>query len=362
MSIIYIGFSNDDQKTQTVAAPSAVAQSDFTFKLISEITKTEYFYCLDYLKEKNKKDTKQPLQMRLGLILNLVDSFRALAKIKKRTDVKKIILYHSLSFFFLIPLLRIIGKHVIIQLNEIYSNEVPYNTIKRKIMEKIIISFSNEYILSTKELIKDIPNKNIDPNKIPIIPGPLNLEHFQVHKKKKTLSLVYVGVIDKAKVEGAFMSVNLAKFLNDKNFIIYIYGYGTNKNITDLNKNIEISNKKYLTKVFFKGCLPQSKLIKSIQKYDIGLALQPARSFSETSFPSKILTYISAGLFPVCSYSKPIESWVSENNIGYVHKNDNLSDLAEKIKKLNHIDQKAVNIKAQKIYKTMKNKLLEYLL
>lgn len=362
MSIIYIGFSNDGNESQTVGAPSAVAQSDFTYKLISEITKADYFYCTNCTKQKNNDNTKFPIRIRLGFFVNILDCFYLVAKIAKRQDVKKVILYHSLSFYFLIPLLRFVGKQVTLQLNEIYSNEEPYNTIKRKLMEKIIIFCSNDYILSTKELIKYIPIQKIDSNKIPIIPGPLHFEYLQKKKQTKCLSLVYVGVIDKMKVEGAFMSVELAKFLDNKKFDIYIYGYGSDKNISNLKSKIESSNKKYMTKVYYKGCLPQSKLIMSIQNYQIGLVLQPRRSFSETSFPSKILTYISAGLFPICSYSKPIENWVTTNNIGYVHKNDSLLDLAEYLNKIDHIDQENINIKAMHIYESMKNSLSEKLL
>jgi len=106
MSVIYFGFSSDLEKKYRNNLPSAISQSDYTFKVISEVTKAEYFYCQNYTKHIIKNDKKFPIRMRLGFFNNLIDSFYALKEIKKRKNVKKIILYHSLIFFFLVFFLR----------------------------------------------------------------------------------------------------------------------------------------------------------------------------------------------------------------------------------------------------------------
>ena len=369
MSIIYFGFSTDLKKNCHVNLPSAISQSDYTFKVISEVTKAEYFYCTNYTKHKTKNDKKFPMRMRLGFFSNFIDSFYALKEIKKRKNVKKIILYHSLIFFFLVLLLRFLKKNVTLQINEIYSNEKLYSSIIKNLMEKIMIYLSFDYILSTKELIKQIPNKKFSTNKIPIISGPLHLKYFNnknlknyIRKKNSFLSLVYAGLIDKIKLEGAFMSVELAKFLNDKKFRIYIYGYGNDEIVSELKKNIKNSNKKYSTKVYFKGCLSPLQIIPSIKKYHIGLVLQKQKPFAQTSFPSKALTYLSAGLFPVFSYSKPIQKWVADNNIGYVYKNNNLYDLAIYLKKIDYLDRKEIIMSAQRVHESTKKILSKFLL
>ena len=144
MSLIYIGFTKINGLKHSCSTPAAIAQSDSTYKLISEITDVEYFYCLDHVTNNRKKNKKLPIQIRLGFFSNIIDCLHLLVSILKKKDVKKIILYHSLLFSFLVPLLRFTGKKVTLQLNEIYSNEYPYNTIKKKILEKILIWFSND--------------------------------------------------------------------------------------------------------------------------------------------------------------------------------------------------------------------------
>ena len=367
MSLIYIGFTKINGLKHSCATPAAIAQSDFTYKLISEIAEAEYFYCLDHLNNNKNKNKKLPVQIRLGFFSNIVDCLYLFISIIKRRDVKRVILYHSLLFFFLVPLLRLAGKKITLQLNEIYSNEYPYNTIKNKLLEKILIWFSNDYILSTSELIKVLPKKNLNIKKIPIISGPISPEYVKSKKNfiKKTntiLKLVYAGVIDKSKLGGAFIAIELAKLLNDKKFKLFIYGYGQKKNITFLINKIRDSNKKSKTKAYYKGNLDQSLLIKKIKKYNIGLALQNNLSFAATSFPSKILTYISASLLPVFSYSRPIQKWASKNNIGYILKNNNLHDLAIYLKKIDYIDHKAIYMAAQHMQKSIKKSLSEFLL
>jgi hypothetical protein len=366
MSLIYIGFTKINGLKHSCTTPAAIAQSDFTYKLLSEITDVEYYYCLDHVKNNRKKNKKLPIQIRLGFFSNILDCFYLLVSIIKKKNVKRIILYHSLLFSFLAPLLRLAGKNVTLQLNEIYSNEYPYNTIKKKILEKILIWFSNDYILSTTELIRVISKKNLNIKKIPIIPGPIYFENLNkkknfIKKKNTILKLVYSGVIDKSKIGGAFMAVELAKLLNDKQFEIFIYGFGEKKNVISLINKIKESNKKTKTKSYYKGNLDQALLVKTLKKYNVGLAIQQNLSYAKTSFPSKILTYLSSGLLPVFSDSRPIRKWVSSNNVGYIYKKNNMHELASYLKKIEYINHRQISAMPRQIYKNIEKNLSEFL-
>ena len=90
--------------------------------------------------------------------------------------------------------------------------------------------------------------------------------------------------------------------------------------------------------------------------------MQKNLSYSRTSFPSKMFTYISAGIFPVFSYSKPIKKWASSNNIGYVCKKNNMYELASYLKKIDYIDHKKIGTIIQQIHESYKKSLSDNLL
>ena len=108
--------------------------------------------------------------------------------------------------------------------------------------------------------------------------------------------------------KGSSAAVAAAEYLN-KDYVLHICGFGTEQDKTDLLEIISQSNAKNDCKIEFHGLLTGREYISFLQKCHIGLSTQnPNASFNATSFPSKILSYLSNGLSVVSIRIPAIET------------------------------------------------------
>ena len=106
---------------------------------------------------------------------------------------------------------------------------------------------------------------------------------------------VYAGTLDPRK-GGAAAAVEAALFLNG-DYHIHILGFGNEKEKAEMLNTIDNISKKSKADITYDGLLSGKEYIKFIQSCDIGLSTQnPNAKFNDTSFPSKILSYMASGL------------------------------------------------------------------
>ena len=142
--------------------------------------------------------------------------------------------------------------------------------------------------------------------------------------------MLYTGIIDFEK-RGAFNAIDATEFL-DENYVLHVLGFGE---VDKLKERIEELNKTNKCKIVYDGLLSGDDFIRYCQQCHIGLSTQSLTGdYLQTSFPSKILSYMCMGLPVVSCYI----SCVSESGIGdlvtYYH-NDSAEDIAQAIKNVN---------------------------
>lgn len=207
-------------------------------------------------------------------------------------DNDTLIVYHSLSLMKSVR--RIIKKKkikFILQVCEIYSDVI--GDKKRRKEETDFIKEADAYIFSSGMLEEQL---NTDNKEYAICLGTYKeAADFTHTKNDKKIHAVYAGTLDPRK-GGAAAAAATAKYLPE-NYHIHLLGFGSEKETEFLRKHIENISSQSKCSVTYDGCLSGNEYLKFIQSCDIGLSTQnPDAEFNTTSFPSKILSYMSNGL------------------------------------------------------------------
>jgi hypothetical protein len=209
----------------------------------------------------------------------------------------KVLVYHSIANSPAILIAKfLIRFKIILQLNEIYQDVNTLGTFNN-FFENVIINKADAYILSTKLLVKRVSKFN---RKFSVCEGVLKLNRIINEKYADgKIHLVYAGLIDKKKL-CAFNAIDIASSLSE-NYVIHIIGFGSKADIDDLLARIENNNFKNKCKIYYDGFLEGENLFLFLQKCHIGLVAQSEdKKFTESSFPSKIYTYLTNNLIVVC--------------------------------------------------------------
>ena len=112
-------------------------------------------------------------------------------------------------------------------------------------------------------------------------------------------------------------------------------GFGTEKDKQNLLNEIENISKLQKCSVTYDGCLSGEDYIRFIQSCHIGLSPQnPLANFNATSFPSKILSYMSNGL-RVVSINIPAIKNSSVGDFLYYFEEQTPEEIANAIMKTN---------------------------
>lgn len=252
-----------------------------------------------------------------------------LFNIKKKD---KIIIYHSTYLLNYVKFLKKIKKiKIILEVEEVYS-DISY---KNKKKEYKIFALADKYIFITEML-----NKKINVNNKPycISHGTYKSENQVIEKYNDgKIHIVYSGIIDKQK-KGACTSLAICKYLNEK-YKLHIVGFGSQEDVNMLINEIEENNKSNECKAVFDGKLTGDEYIKYLQRCDIGLSTQdPTGEYNATSFPSKILAYLSNGL-RVVSVNIPAIKTSDVGNILYYYDEDSPEKIANVIKNIDMSDE-----------------------
>lgn len=219
-------------------------------------------------------------------------------KIRKylKQNVKKddiVVVYHSLANMKLVKYIKKnITDKIVYEVEEIYGDVI--NDEKAKTKELKAFKNASSYIFSN-----DYLNSIINTKQLPYVTCYGTYEIPTLYKEAFNDNLIhclYAGTLDRQK-QGAAIAINTARYLPN-NYIIHILGFGTSQDLSYTKNLIDEINKQYgVTKVIYEGVKLNEEYLKFIQKCQTGLSTQNMdASFNDTSFPSKILSYMSNGL------------------------------------------------------------------
>lgn len=233
------------------------------------------------------------------------------------TENDKIVIYHSLGYYKLYKWIKKVTKaKILLETEEIYSDVGKTRFVTR---EKEINSFkfADGYIFPTELLDKIV---NVDKKPSVIIHGTYRAEK-ECGKPfgDGLIHIVYAGTFDPRK-GGVQAAAAAAEFL-PCGYHVHILGFGTENDKKLLLKTIKDVSEKTECKVTFDGLKSGSDYVEFIQSCDIGLSTQnPDAAFNGTSFPSKILSYLSNGLKVVSIKIPAVEESAVGKDIAYYEK------------------------------------------
>lgn len=209
----------------------------------------------------------------------------------KKDDI--VVVYHSLANMKLVKYIKKnITDKIVYEVEEIYGDVI--NDEKAKTKELKAFKNASSYIFSN-----DYLNSIINTKQLPYVTCYGTYEIPTLYKEAFNDNLIhclYAGTLDCQK-QGAAIAINTARYLPN-NYIIHILGFGTSQDLSYTKNLIDEINKQYgVTKVIYEGVKLNEEYLKFIQKCQIGLSTQNMdASFNDTSFPSKILSYMSNGI------------------------------------------------------------------
>lgn len=277
----------------------ALENNGYNTEIVSASGATEKKFCKS---KKVKLTDKTTLKLfsslpRLNRIVSVID--RVILKTKlflymiKNTNKDSIVMvYHSLGYMSLVKRLKKLkGFKLIIEAEEIYGDVIGDEKTSQKEYE--FFKIADAFIFPT-ELLSEKVNTEKKPEVI--IYGTYHIEK-ELPKlfSDGKIHCVYAGTFDPRK-GGAIASAESALFLNE-NYHIHILGFGNEKEKAEMLNTIDSISKKSKAKITYDGLLSGKEYIKFIQSCDIGLSTQnPNAKFNDTSFPSKILSYMANGL------------------------------------------------------------------
>lgn len=251
---------------------------------------------------------------------------------KNITSEDVLIVYHSLSYC---DIVKNIKNHknplLVVENNEIYSDVT--GDEKTRTTEMGFLQSADAYIFST-ELLNDKININ---NK----PFTVNYGTYDIEPDRKCkfedgkIHAVYAGTLDSRK--GCLTAVNAARHL-DGRYRIHVLGFGNEQDKQTLLNEIKTVNSESMCKVSYDGLLSGADYLNFIGRCQIGFSTQTSdAAFNETSFPSKVLSYLANGLRVVSVKIKSIaQSEVAD--LLYFYDENTPSAIANAIKSIDFND------------------------
>lgn len=212
-----------------------------------------------------------------------------------------VIAYHSVS---LVNVLYRLKKRknikLILHCEEIYS-DVSQNNMHRHLENKIF-KVADAFVFPTYQLNKIV---NTSGKPYAVANGTYIKEKKVVNKYNDgKIHCVYAGTFNAIK-GGVYLAIESARYLPEK-YVIHVIGFGNQVEVSAVKESVEKCQKLSKCKIIYDGEKRGDEFKEYIQKCHIGLSTQnPKGEYNDTSFPSKILTYIANGL-AVVSIELPV--------------------------------------------------------
>ena len=266
----------------------------------------------------------------------------------KKSD--KVIVYHSRYVMSVVKMAKAIKRFdLTLEIRELYGDIIQDND-KTKRKELNFFEVADKYVFATNEL-----NEICNPKGKPYILAP-GVYKFSDKLSEKfddgKIHLVYAGNLTKEK-GGAYITLNLAEKLSDK-YVVHVLGGATKVQLTDFLNTLN-SRETLKGKVIYEGAKNGKDFLAFLQKCDVGLSTQKMTGeFNGTSFPSKILTYLTNGLTVFSSRIPVVENSPIGKYVVYYDK----ENYDEMVKIIENIELKSFEYYKKEL-DDLQNKLIE---
>ncbi|MEH7073657.1 hypothetical protein [Neobacillus drentensis] len=248
--------------------------------------------------------TQNKLTRNIKIAFTLIWLFIYLLLYTKRSE--KVLAYHVQWISLPIRAAKFFKRfELILEVEEIYQDLMTVNSLFTKWESKLLES-ADAYLLSTDLLVGKF---NIDKPK-KVIYGVYDFKEQLVNPiNDGKIHLLYAGIIDSHK-KGAFNALEATKYLPE-NYHLHIIGFG---DVEKLCLHIDEYNNFNSCKASYDGLISGDEYLKYCQSCHVGLSTQSMEGkYLESSFPSKILSYLSMGLRVVsCKISCVTNSSIGE--------------------------------------------------
>lgn len=234
----------------------------------------------------------------------------------KKSD--NVLCYHSLELRSVVTLARRIkGFRLILEVEEIYQDVKEYSVFTKR-LEYITFKSVDKFIFPTELLNKKLNHFN---KEYSLIYGTYQVESDRGCKRMDgKIHVVYAGTFDPQK--GVSAAITSAIYLPEQ-YCLHIIGFGTEEQKNQVQELISEIKRKSRCTVSYDGLLRGEEYVKFLQNCDIGLSTQfPDASFNNTSFPSKILSYMANGLRVVSVRINAIEMSAIGNSVYFYDEQD----------------------------------------
>lgn len=318
--IYYLGYYNCEQLAaeNRVAAPPAMNKMGYVISVLSEIVKDQAMvvspsetsscqyvkgsvHALNdrvCLKTFDSIHSRNKLLRGTGHILTKTQLLLYLLEHVKAEDT--LIVYHSLALMKIVSRVKHLKKcRLIIEVEELYSDVREDDVLREKEID--YLQTADQYIMITELLNREV---NLSNKPYIISHGtyrtiPQYCEKFDDGK----IHVVYAGSFNPVK-GGALTAIGAAEFLNE-NYVLHVLGKGSDDATAVVRQKIHETASKTKCQIVFEGYKTSREFDSFIQSCHIGLSTQqPDGKYNASSFPSKILMYMSNGL-PVVSVKIP---------------------------------------------------------
>lgn len=235
--------------------------------------------------------------------LNLLQMFIYILFSTKRDDI----LFFYNERYFIAPIKvahKYLRRKVVIEVEDINTIAANY---KQKYVQKEIDGqkHADAYVLVNSVLPEYLPFVTAKPHCFiygaynPLTPSNEKYSDGKIH-------ILYSGTFNKTK-GGAVAAIQMAPLLSD-NYVLHITGFGSEKEVEEIQQSLDLLDKVSRARVEYRGFISLSELDILMQRCHVGLCTQdPTTQLNQTSFPSKILNYMSHGLVVLSGRNKVIE-------------------------------------------------------
>ena len=268
------------------------------------------------------------LQKAFSMIAGHIFLFLYLAFNTRRDE--NVLVYHSLGLMRSVRYAkRIRGFRVILEVEEIYQDVGLVQFAARK-SEYATFRAADAFLFSTGLLDEKL---NVERKPHVVVHGAYEVQLDRgLSFCDDRIHVVYAGIIDQKK-GGATVAASVATYLDAK-YHIHIVGFGDEAEIRRLQQivaGISLATECDLT---YDGLLRGDEFLEFLQKCDIGLSTQLAEAaFNDTSFPSKVLSYMANGLAVVSVRIRSLEESTVAREIVFYDGQDP-RDIAEAIRSI----------------------------
>ena len=206
-----------------------------------------------------------------------------------------IAVYHSLINMRCVSLVKKLkGFRLLLEAEEIYNDVFERSASSRRFEMDYLQNCADLYLFPTDVLSRRINTSN---KKQAIVYGAYEFDADAPERRipDGKIRVAYTGSFDPNK-GGLKSALEASRFL-DERYSLNILGADTPERIAALNQFIEEHSGKDSCEIRYDGVKKGKDYTDWLRGCDIGLSTQnPEASFNETSFPSKVISYLSCNL------------------------------------------------------------------